>query len=1208
MKRNISWPLLCAHLVAVAMVFGPSAKADVGGAILGIVKDPSGATVTGAQVTLRNSDTGLSRKITTDSAGSFEFLAVPVGEHYAVDVEAAGFQKASQPEIKLVVNQRYRADFTLAVGAATQTVEVKANAVQVEATSTQLGDVIEGHKMTSLPLNGRSYTDLLGLQAGVTPSQFSTGFTRYSDRPVSGTLFAGNVSVNGEREAANSFLVNGGDVEESRNNGASVVPVLESIQEFRLITNSFDAEYGRFAGAVVNVVTKSGTNALHGSLFEFLRNDKLDARNFFDHDLIDPISGQTIPGSGRGVLKQNEFGGTAGGPIRKNRLFFFGDYQGTREVRGVTTGVINVPSQLERGGDFSDAAAVGYSPLTGVVRGDNVAGNHTMDEILSQRLGYTVSSGEPYWVSGCQTLADAQTGMCVFPGQIIPQSAWSPAAAPTMNFIPLPIATAQGTPFFSTSTFNSTVRDDKFGARIDLATNSQGSWAFYYHFDDSRLLDPYAGGNVPGFAGVSVNRAQQISLSNTRSFGGTAVNEARLNFTRSALNLDKPVGGLGNYSSFGFTEGGLGLIPVSTAYEGLPSLSFQSLGLGLGVPDSITGQFNNTWHASDSFSKSWGRHTTKFGGEYRYYQINARNFSSGNGLFQFDGSETGNDFSDFLLGAPSYFEQSSLQRLDSRTKYWAVFAQDTFKIRPNLTLNLGLRWDVSQPFYDTQGKIQTFIPGKQSTIYPDAPLGWVFPGDPGVPKTLAPTPYDKFAPRLGLAYSPAFTDGVLAKIFGGSGKTSIRVAYGIYYTAVEDYTLFNEIGDAPFGLFYVSPTQVYLEQPYMDRISGNDPGQRFPFIIPAPGATGIWAKYLPLAGQPAYKLDNTQPYAEHYNFNVQRQIGETAMLTLAYVGSQGHHLVGRLPFNAGSPSRCFEINSILAQFNPTATPCGPGLEDQIYDLGNGQFAYGTRPYSVTSGRYVSQGILDFSDNDYTAAVGNSSYNAFQASLEKRVGALRLLGAYTWSKSLDNGSAYRDFYNPYNQTANRALSTFDVAHNFVASYTYDLPFRRLSSATRGALFKLLDGWEISGITHLSTGVPVTLSNSGDRSLCGCGFGIPVDRPDYTGKPIKFLNPRDTASRDYFSIGPDYFTPEQIGVPGNAARRFFHGPGLNNWDVALHKTTSISERFSAEFRVEFFNVFNHTQFNNPNGNVASRSFGRVSSAHPARIGQVALKLNF
>ena len=295
-------------------------RADVTGVILGTVTDPSGAAVPGATVRLTNTDTGLARTTKTDTVGGYEFLAVPVGQHYRVDVGARGFESVSQSQITLLVNQRFRADFALVVGSTTQTIEINANAVQVETTSTQLGDVIDDKKMTGLPLNGRSYIDLLGLQAGVVPV---TSDASTQDRPLSGALSAGNVSVNGQRESANEFLVNGGDVEEGRNNGAAIAPTLDSIQEFRLLTNSFDAEYGRFSGAVVNVITKSGTNKLHGNAYEFLRNDKLDSRNFFDPTL--------------GAFKRNQFGGTIGGPILKDRLFYFGDYQGTRERRGLST-------------------------------------------------------------------------------------------------------------------------------------------------------------------------------------------------------------------------------------------------------------------------------------------------------------------------------------------------------------------------------------------------------------------------------------------------------------------------------------------------------------------------------------------------------------------------------------------------------------------------------------------------------------------------------------------------------------------------------------------------------------------------------------------------------------------------------------------------------------------------------------------------------
>ena len=1199
-------------LLAVALFWvARPLLADVTGSISGTVTDPSGAAVPGATVTLRNPDTGLNRKTATDVTGSYEFLALPVGANYVVEVEASGFQKAQESGIKLRVNQKYRADYRLVVGAITQTVNVSAEAAQVETTSTQLGDVIEDRKMTNLPLNGRSYIDLLGLQAGVVPI---TSEVQDTSRPVSGIGNAGNVSVNGQREAANAFLVNGGDVEEGRNNGASIVPTLDSIQEFRLITNSFDAEYGRFSGAVVNVITKSGNNGFHGTVYEFLRNDKLDSRNFFDLNKSDPVTGRELPGTARGALKRNQFGGAGGGPILKNRLFFFTDYEGTREVRGVSTFTL-VPSLVNRGGDFSDASITGFPGLSGSVRGDDIPGNHTMDETLTQRLGYTVTSGEPYWVDGCNTLPDAQAGMCVFPGQVIPQSAWSPVAVKTLKFIPTPIATLAGTPFFSSSAEKQAVRDDKLGVRIDLNTQRTGNWSVYYHFDDSRVLRPYPGGgwpsNVPGFSAVTPSRAQQANFSNTRNFGSTAVNEARLNFTRSSLTLNKPLGGLGKVTDFGYMQGGLGVIPVDPNTEGVAPIGlYGATGLGFGLPDGTTGQYNNTYQASDNFSKIVGKHTLKLGGEVRYLQINERNTYTSNGYFEFYGNETGSDFADYLIGAPDLFIQSSRQFLDSRTKYFGIYGQDTYKVKSNFAINYGLRWEASQPYYDTQGKIQAFAPGLQSKVYPDAPTGWVFPGDPGIPKTLAPTDWNNFGPRVGFAYSPGFSDGLLGKIFGGPGKTSIRGAAGIYYTAIEDLTLFIEVGDAPFGLFYVSPTEVYLEEPYKDRRRGNDPGQRFPFTIPRPGATGIWAQYQPLSSSPGFKTDNVLPYAEHFNFSIQREFPRNTLLTLSYVGTRGHHLIAQTSFNPGSAARCLQIRQILGPDNG----CGPGGEDQIYDLnGDGLYtlgvdAFGTRPYSITSGRYATEGLLDFANNTYETTLANSNYNALQVSLEKRVGALRLLGAYTWSKSLDNASGFNENINPFNGRANKALSAFDMAHNFVVSYSYDLPLARLSKSGSGALHKFLDGWTITGITRLTTGLPISMGESGDNSLCGCGG---VDRPNYNGQPIHFFDPRKSETHQYFSAeqffseNPDGNT---FGVPGNSSRRFFHGPGLNNWDFSVHKTTRITERTSLEFRAEFFNLFNHTQFGNPTGTISSGTFGQVTGARDPRIGQLALKFFF
>lgn len=1187
MRRKATVVARAVSIVAGMLCFSSLASADITGTVLGIVSDPTGAAVPGASVTLRNPTTGFTRQTTSSASGSYEFPLIPIGSDYVVEVQKQGFEKATQTGITLLVNQKFRADFTLVVGALSQTVEVTAATTQVETTSTQVGDVIENSKMTNLPLNGRSYVDLLGLQAGVVPMNSGV---QSSDRPVSGNGNSGNLSVNGQREANNSFLVNGGDVEEGRNNGTSIVPVLDSIQEFRLITNSFDAEYGRFSGAIVNVVTKSGNNGLHGTLFEFVRNEKLDSRNFFDLNQVNSATGQDIPNSAIGVFRRNQFGWAIGGPILKNRLFFFTDYQGTRENRGLSTGNIPVPSSSERDGNFSDTTTTGFNPLTGTVQGDDLPGHFA--QVLSGRLGYPVTAGEPYWAPGCTS-----NTQCVFPNETIPATAWDPVAAATLKFIPTEVGTSGGQPFFSTSAQKQTTNDDKFGIRIDLNNQHAGNLLFYYHYDNSSVLNPYPAANVPGFPALTPARAQQFNLNDTKTFNPTTVNELVLNYTRSAAVYREPKGGLGDITSFGFTQGGLGINPVYAPLEGMPWLNLGLLGVTIGLPDGTTGQYNNTYQASDHLSRVSGKHTMKFGGEYRYLQINERNTYAQNGFFSFNGAETGNDFADYLIGAvpPGNMIQSSRQFLDSRTKYAAAFGQDTFKFKQNLTLNYGLRWEASEPFYDTQGKIEAFVPGEQSKRFPGSPTGWLVPGDPGIPNTLSPTRWNNFAPRVGFAYSPGSTDGPLAKIFGGPGKTSIRGAFGMYYTAIEDLTLFVEVGDSPYGLFFVGPSPVYLNEPYKTRTEGTDVGQRFPFTIPPPGAavntTFNWGQVQPLSGAPGFKTDNVLPYAEHINFSVERQIKNSLLLTVAYVGTRGHHLIAQSSFNPGIAATCLN------------TPgCGPFGEDSIWPLPNGQNQNGTRIYSVTSGRFLNQGILDFANNTYEETLANSNYNSLQVSLEKRVGAVRLLAAYTYSKSLDDSSAFSDQINPFDARLSKSLSTFDLTHNFVTSYSYELPFGRLAHATSGALGKLLGGWTISGITRFTTGLPIGMGEGDDQSLCGCG----VDTPNWNGQYPQFSNPRASADHQYFTTTP--FSQETLGAFGTANRRFFHGPGLNNWDMSLHKMTQITEKTNLEIRAEFFNLFNHAQFGNPSGSITSSTFGLVTGANDPRIGQVAMKFYF
>jgi hypothetical protein len=681
-------------------------------------------------------------------------------------------------------------------------------------------------------------------------------------------------------------------------------------------------------------------------------------------------------------------------------------------------------------------------------------------------------------------------------------------------------------------------------------------------------------------------------MSNTKVLGPTTVNEFRASFFRTSTTTNKPTGALTDPSELGFVTG-LGTLGIITSgpYAQVPGMNFNSFSLGNAYIS--TTQPNNTWHFSDSFSKIIGRHALKFGGEFRYLQINERNVCAPTGVFTFDGTESGNDFADFLIGAPQNYNQCSMQFLDSRSRYGGVFAQDAFRIKPNLTLNLGMRWEVSMPWYDTQGKIETIVPGLQSTQFPTAPLGWVVPGDPGIPSTLAPTRYNNFGPRLGLAYSPGFTEGALGKIFGGPGKTSIRVGFGIYYTSIEDLNLFYEVGDPPFGQFWNSPTPPMFDTPFLTRSNGESQTQRFPFVFPVPGApenaTLNYAKYLPISYSPGYDIHNRLPYAEHYNFTIQRELSRSTVLTLGYVGTQGHRLISQYDANPGNVALCLSLMG--AGVMPGTPECGPNGQQTDYTRPDGTVIHGTRDRLGPAFGY---------GNSFTVNLANSNYNSLQVSVERKAADLTFLAAYTFSKAIDNSSGFGEWVNFSNYRLSRSLSTFDLTHNFVISYNWELPFAK---AFPNGPKRLTQGWNVVGITRFATGFPVALSQGEDRSLVGSGA---TDVPNVVSNPV-ISDPRHAgpSGLDHQYFSPESFTTGTYGTFGNSNRHFFHGPGILYTDFGLHKSIVIREAMAVRFAAEFFNVFNHAQFNNPVGDFSNELFGSVTSARAPRIGQLSLK---
>jgi hypothetical protein len=1222
LSLGVSRLLKAVALLAITLLIGGRALAGVTASISGTVKDTSGAAVVGAKVTATNTETGIASSQPTNGDGYYSFQALPLG-HYDIEVQQTGFKVYRRTGVVLDVNAALVVDVTLQVGQVSEKVEVSSEALHVETANTQMGEVIEGQQMTAVPLVTRSYTDLLALQPGVV-SQASGMTGAYAGNfisagfalpQVSGDLNGGAVSVNGQREAANGFILNGISVQEQGYSSAGAVPNLDSIAEFRILTNNFDAEYGNYSGGQINVITKSGTNQWHGNVFEFLRNTKLDAANFFE-------SGH------RGSYHQNQFGGTFGGPIKKDKLFFFADYQGNRVIQAISQVISGAPSAALIQGDLTSAIP---SLLGTTVVSDPLSNPNSWANQLSKELGgQPITPGEAYFTAGCTT-----TAQCVFPNAHLDPNLFNPIAKNLLAFIQPANNAAQNA--FSTNSGKLNLTDNKFSGRVD-ANSKWGLLSAYYYFDKFTRIDPYWASNTPlypGFSAAGKGWTHNINLGDTKTFGSATVNEFRLGYFRLDTPFNQPLGGTNKkLADLGFASGANrapGILPGTPALQGVPETDF--VNFTIGVPSRPIRLTNNIYQVIDNFSKVIGTHTVKFGGQYHYNQLEENLSNVANGNFFFGSanggtSETGSDIVDFFIGAPSSYVQGQAFPSRGRNFYFGLYGQDSWRIKSNLTFNYGLRYDVSAPWHELSNQIQTLIPGEQSLVFPGSPRGWVFPSDPGVPNSLAPTRWNNFAPRLGLAYSFGDHQGTLGRILGKPGSTSVRVGYGIFFTAFEGATDFNEIGDAPFGDFTGQPRPDFAT-PFTTRSTGSSALNFFPVQLPPKNVSAshpasgppydtlaeFFSAFGQISSSPAFFNKNRLPYSENYELSIQRQLTSSDLLTSSYVGTQGHRLLSSMSANPGNPALCLSLSQPSQVLATTAT-CGPTLESNVYTRANGSLVLGTRPTFSGVIDPTLGPIVPIGNDSYFITVGNSAYNSAQINWRHTSGRLQTLLGYTFSKSIDDSSGYGEQINPVNPKLSRGLSAFDSTHNFVFSYNYRLPFDNLGGPKR-----LTNGWEISGITRFATGLPVTLVENDDRSLLGTGFGGPitltVDTPNLVS-PVKTLDPRKSACPGpCLFFDPSSFQGSTLGQEGSANRRFFHGPGVNNWDFALLKNTQLNERFTLQFRAELFNIWNHAQFGGPNGisnfNPQSLlsttgSFGSVNTAAPSRIGQLSLKLNF
>ncbi|MGH9843326.1 MAG: TonB-dependent receptor domain-containing protein, partial [Blastocatellia bacterium] len=1029
--------------LALACLSSVTVAQNYRGAIRGRIADQNAAAIAGAELKLIEQGTNETRSTRSDAHGEYAFILLRPGS-YRIEVEQSGFGKYAGL-FTLQVNQEARLNVTLGVGEVRVDEDlVVAPVSMLRQESAAIGTVIDNRQVTGLPLDGRNFVELSLLVPGAAPSaQGSAGTARGE--------FAFN--INGQREDSNNILLDGVYNIDPKLNSISVRPSVDAVREFELLTSSYDAQFGRSAGAQLNIVTKSGTNGIHGSAYEFLRNRAMDARNFF------APRNEPAP-----QYQRNQFGFSLGGPIVKDRTFFFSDYEGLRLREGVTL-VTNVPTAAERAGDFSQS-------------------------LLGRPL-----------IPGTRT---------EFPGGRIPAGALNPIGVRIAALYPLPNRNAPFQNFVSSPVRRD--REDTFDVRIDHVFNNASNLVGRYSFTDRDLFDPFAGAafaRVPGYGNNIDRRGQNLMVGETHVFSAALVNDLRFAYNRVANRvLHENLGRSVNRS------------------VGLPELSSNERDFGLSYI-TVTGlsplgdEFNNPQDSTtevfqllDTATWARGRHLVKFGADFRKTQqdafrdVQSRGFLTFSSVVALDRNTiipafTGNALADLLMGLPVITGGARLdnpQRL--RTESYNFFVNDNFRVTPRLTLSAGLRYEYNSPPVDRVDRANLFDAASRSVIQV---------GTQGVPRAGYNADKNNFAPRLGFAWTLG-------------EKTVLRTGYGIYY---------DQSALAPSeGLYFNAPyfdLNFYVTIPEFNLfLTLYDP---FPKSFP------------PIFADSAFGFDRNRrtAYVQHWNLSLQQQLGRSRVAELAYVGSKGTKLLTSRDIN---------------QPRPSTLPRNP------------------RP-------------LPFLDEiNYQESTGNSNYHSLQARIQQRLDVgLSLLGAYTWAKSIDNGSGiFASAGDPnfpqdsYNLRAERGRSNFDVAHRFSLSYTYELPFARKN--------RLLGGWQTAGIVTLQTGRPFTVallsefdnSNTGRSNL---GFGA-NDRPNLVGNP-KLDNP--TPER-WFNTAAFAIPP--FGSFGNAGRNILDGPGYRNVTFSILKNTALRESLDLQFRAEFFNLFNHPNFNLPDNFVGSPSF--------------------
>jgi hypothetical protein len=1086
----------------------------------GAILDPSGARVPHAAVTAIQGETGFTRSTASDSSGEYLLVLLPIG-HYRLEVTAQGFRKYVQDGISLSVDQVAQVAVHLEVGLPQQTVQVKADAGLV-ATTNDLGETVHDSEIVDLPLNGRNFSQLGLLLPGTAP--LTQGL-----QLAGGSMRAGqSYAVNGMRPESNEFLVDGAENYNSINAGFVLKPPPDAIAEFRILTNTASAEFGHNAGSSTNIVTRSGSNQIHGDVYDFLRNDAVDARNFFS--------------TSTDLLKQNQFGGTLGGPLRRDKTFLFGFYEGFRNRQGETQ-LTTVPTAAERQGNFSAECAT-YSPQ-----------GFCTDPTGTQLVNVFASPPQP------------------LPFNQLPPGAISSVSQNLLAFYPLPNESNYGpNAYGATQELQNT--SDQFGLRLDHYISSRDAISFHYLFNNGSQLDPLsiAGANVPGFPVGENYRAQNAALEETHSFSPSVVNVLRFSFLRDKFLFGEATNHTA-ISSLGFQYS-----PTYASQAGPP---FIEIGGYASVGNPITGPANdyqNTYSLTEALAWVRGKHELKFGGEYQRDELNTLLGIASNGFFVFAPVPiVGDALADFLIGQPVVFLQGGGQLpRGMRVSNFNLYAQDSYKPTSRLTLNIGLRWELPQPYSEIHNQDALFVANAQSKIQPTAPPGLLYPGDPGVGPGLIPREYRAFAPRFGFAWDPT-----------GKGQWAVRGAYGIFY---DPY--YNGEGGPLQAPESAPPWFKTIQESFPSNFADPLPAGADPF---APNFAGGPQSLTLLTLDPHLHV----PYAQDWNFTVEHSFGQGWLLEVGYVGTKGTKLPRFIESNP--PTLCSTLP--LAQ----QASCISGEQQNV------------NAYRPNSGcEPTNPGLCDYGSIGLISGITNSNYNSLQTSLRKRLGyGMAFLASYTYAKALDDVSSFNitgsaptlvagenDLaQDPWDLEAEYGRSLFDARQRLVFSYQWLLPFWKES---HNWYQSALGNWQLNGIVSAATGTPFTVYDSSDPSLQGQSpeiSGFVGDRPNLVGNPNN--GPR-TAS-EWFNTQA-FQQDTQLGTFGNAGRNIVQAAGLSEWDFGVSKNFRLAESATLQFRGEFFNILNRVNFGVPNDDISSPTFGQVESAAAPRQIQLALKLLF